>query len=108
MSMIIPLEIYQPEQSNAQEFQKTSKLACWRPSSVLTKGGEAGLIGRVLFVLTRRITGIVLGSGESKLRRDCGLILAGNYFFFFLKVRDTIKVRGWACCTKIGLQSLLA
>lgn len=27
---------------------------------------------------------------------------------FFRKVRDAIKVRGWVCSTKIGLQSLLA
>lgn len=49
------------------------------------KGGEAGEIGRVLFALTRKITGIVPGSGERKLHRDCGLILAGNYIFFLEK-----------------------
>lgn len=107
VSMVIPLGIYQSEKSNAQEFQKASKLACWRPGSFLMKGGEAGEIGRVLFALTRKITGIVLGSGERNLHRDCGLILARNYIFF-RKVRDAVKVRGWVCSTKIGLQSLLA
>lgn len=60
----------------------------------------------LLFYLTRKITGIVLGSGERKLHRDCGLILAGKSFF--RKVKDAIKVRGWVSSTKIGLQSLLA
>lgn len=49
MSMITPLGIYQSEQNNAQEFQKASKLACLRPSSVFMKGGEVGVIRRVLF-----------------------------------------------------------
>lgn len=49
MSMITPSGIYQSKQSNAQEFQKTSELACSRPSRVYTKGGEVGEVGRVLF-----------------------------------------------------------
>jgi len=49
VSMITPSGICQSEQINALEFQKTSKLACSRPSSIFTKGGEVGEIGRVLF-----------------------------------------------------------